>query len=198
MKIKLIFSLIYLILQSYSFCDTVELGWNQSPKTENIIGYKIYEGLESGNYDKTLDVGNKLTKNIEIKKGVQYYFAISSYDKARQESELSEELQVKSNILDISIFQGKYFISQGNTYIFLTIGKSGGFSGFIYNIIRNSKAIFYGVLNKNGVRIVPINYMGKIVYVKIVVDPNTLKTNIILYIPNPYQQYIYNLNRICN
>ena len=88
MKI-LIFILSFMILTSNNmFADT--LSWTAN--TDDAVGYKVYSGIESGNYDKVKNVGN-VTAYVLDDSMNNRHFAITSYDKARNESDYSEEVQ---------------------------------------------------------------------------------------------------------
>jgi fibronectin type 3 domain-containing protein len=77
--------------------DEVLLTWD-ADDNEDVIGYKIYYGSESGNYAECVDVG--LTENPEtpwhlfkdLDKGKTYFFAVTAYDTSNNESGFSNEV----------------------------------------------------------------------------------------------------------
>lgn len=70
------------------------LSWNASPDTD-LAGYKVYVGTQSGGYTFTgspFTVGNVTGYTLNnLPKGQTYYFALSAYDTAGNESILSAE-----------------------------------------------------------------------------------------------------------
>ena len=70
----------------------VKVGWNPNQEPD-IMGYKLYYGTVSKNYDQSKDVGNTTTYRVENLQGmVEYFFAVTAYDTARNESNYSIEL----------------------------------------------------------------------------------------------------------
>mgnify|MGYP000844684044 CR=1 FL=1 len=67
--------------------------------TANAQKYKIYYGLQSGNYTKTAEVtgtGRELTKEISsLVNGLNYYFVVTALTSKNQESAFSNELKLK-------------------------------------------------------------------------------------------------------
>ena len=72
----------------------VILSW--APNSEpDLKGYKIYYGNSPRQYTHVIDVGNKreyLIDNLEV--GIPYYFAVTAYDTAGNESGYSSEVSV--------------------------------------------------------------------------------------------------------
>jgi len=70
----------------------VALEWD--PNNEpNLAGYRIYYGIESGNYSRVLDVGNNNISTISnLAHGVTYYFAATAYNEMGYESGFSMEI----------------------------------------------------------------------------------------------------------
>jgi hypothetical protein len=58
----------------------------------DLAGYKLHIGTSSGIYNQTVDVGKVTSYAISLPKGVTYFFAITAYDKAGNESGRSAEL----------------------------------------------------------------------------------------------------------
>jgi hypothetical protein len=57
----------------------------------DLAGYKIYYGTSSGNYTKSVDVGNVTTYTMKNLPTGTVHFALTSYDKAGNESDFSDE-----------------------------------------------------------------------------------------------------------
>ena len=58
-----------------------------------MAGYVLYEGLASGTYTNTFDVGNTTNATIsQLVPGSTYYFALAAYDTNRVQSLLSQEV----------------------------------------------------------------------------------------------------------
>jgi hypothetical protein len=74
----------------------VNLNWNA---TANASHYKIYYGLNSGQYVYTIDVpasGATISKTIDgLVNGLNYYFAVTAISSKNQESIFSSELKLK-------------------------------------------------------------------------------------------------------
>jgi hypothetical protein len=76
----------------------VLLTWNAptnggSPSPTDLVGYRLYYGLSSGNYHVILDVGNALSAALDgLEGGQTYYFAVTVYDINGFESDLSNEV----------------------------------------------------------------------------------------------------------
>jgi hypothetical protein len=68
------------------------LAWD--PNTEDdLAGYNVYYGIQSGNYDSVTDVGNVSQYTVsDLEPETQYYFAVTAYDTSGNESDLSEEV----------------------------------------------------------------------------------------------------------
>jgi hypothetical protein len=76
----------------------VQLAWNASTNTgdlspTNLVGYRLYYGLSSGNYHVILDVGNALSAALDgLEDGRTYYFAVTAYDIEGFESDFSNKV----------------------------------------------------------------------------------------------------------
>ena len=70
------------------------LSW--SPNTENdLSGYRVYYGTESRNYQTKVDVKLDTVHIVEnLQTGIRYYFAVTAYDTANNESDFSEEVSI--------------------------------------------------------------------------------------------------------
>ena len=71
---------------------TVDLAWDANTEPD-LAGYKIYYGTASGNYTKSVDVGNTTQYTLAgLNEGVTYYLAATAYDVDDNESAYSVEL----------------------------------------------------------------------------------------------------------
>ena len=78
------------------FAGDVSLAWDPSP-SDGVIGYKVYYGQSSGNYSNSIEVGNQTTYTVgNLTKGI-FFFAITAYDAAGNESGFSNEVSFMSN-----------------------------------------------------------------------------------------------------
>ena len=57
---------------------TVKFAWNASPSAE-VVGYKIFWGTGSYNYQNTRDVKNALTTSLTLSRNNEYYVAVIAY-----------------------------------------------------------------------------------------------------------------------
>src|SRR3982751_1905983 len=72
---------------------TVKFAWNASSSPE-IVGYKIFWGRGSHNYQDALDVKDALTASLTLSTSTEYYVAISAYSMTTTSS-FSDEMIVK-------------------------------------------------------------------------------------------------------
>lgn len=79
-------------LDGYSQTDSLQILW-QANTEDDLAGYKIYYGTASGNYTTVIDAGNLALYNInKLSSGINYYFAVTAYDTAGNESGFSSEV----------------------------------------------------------------------------------------------------------
>jgi fibronectin type III domain protein len=77
-----------------SHAASVHLQWD-APMIP-VDGYQVYYGLSSGHYDVILDVGPALSVAISgLVDGLTYYFAVTAYDTAGDESDFSDEISTR-------------------------------------------------------------------------------------------------------
>lgn len=74
---------------------TVKFAWKASPSSE-VVGYKIFWGTGSCNYQNTLDVKNTLTASLALSKDNEYYVAVTAYSMTTS-SWLSNEVIVPAS-----------------------------------------------------------------------------------------------------
>ena len=92
LSVTFILIAILFILTPRSFAAV--LSWNANAELD-LAGYKIYYGTASQNYTFVVDAGNVTDynlHNLNLREEVTYYIALTSYDTAGNESDLSEEL----------------------------------------------------------------------------------------------------------
>lgn len=85
----------------------VQLQWtapttnaNGTPNTD-LAGYKVYQGTTSRQYGAGVDVKNVTTYTVQnLQAGQTYYFAVTAYDTAKNESVKSNEVRVTTPPLD--------------------------------------------------------------------------------------------------
>lgn len=89
----LVFSVfVWLLLFGNVHALTVKLQWD--PNTEPYLaGYKLYYGTASRDYSHTIDLGQVNSYQVHnLQDGVKYYFAVTAYDIAGNESGFSNEV----------------------------------------------------------------------------------------------------------
>jgi hypothetical protein len=70
----------------------VTLEWDPNPEPE-VSGYRLHMGTEPGSYDQFRDAGNQTTASVkELVAGKTYYFVVTAYDAAGNESLPSNEV----------------------------------------------------------------------------------------------------------
>ena len=75
-----------------SHCAQVSLTWDPNSESD-LAGYKIYSGIQPGNYQNNIDVGNVTTYTLnDLDLGVIYYIAATAYNTQGLESGFSNEL----------------------------------------------------------------------------------------------------------
>jgi len=72
--------------------STLTLAWDPNTE-EDLAGYKIYYGTRSGDYDFVIDLGNITHRTVtNLEPETRYYFALTAYDNAGNESDFSWEV----------------------------------------------------------------------------------------------------------
>jgi hypothetical protein len=91
--------LLYFIRVVYA--AQVNLAWDANSELD-IAGYKVHYGTHRSGYDVSLDVGNWLSCTIgDLREDEIYYFAVTAYDTAGNESGYSNEVISPIPLLDI-------------------------------------------------------------------------------------------------
>ena len=94
----LIFILLFVLIAMPVYADT--LTWVSN--TDDTVGYKVYSRIDSGDYDVVVDVGNVAAFVLNDTMN-ERFFAVTAYDKARNESGYSGEIQYKVDKIPPSI-----------------------------------------------------------------------------------------------
>jgi hypothetical protein len=76
---------------------SAQLSWEAPTETVEgtaltLEGYRVYYGTSSAAYSESIDVGNVTTTTISDLASATYYFAVTAYDTAGNESTLSGEV----------------------------------------------------------------------------------------------------------
>jgi hypothetical protein len=72
------------------------LNWNASPEPD-VVGYRVYYGTAAGTYlqarGQGIDVGEATTVTLRtgLNNGQRYYFTVTAYDRAGNESPYAAE-----------------------------------------------------------------------------------------------------------
>jgi hypothetical protein len=83
----------FVILIQHVHAASVTLSWDPNSPAENVVGYRLYYGTESRNYTFMIDLREETIKKVHnLEKGQNYYFAVTAFNEASQESEFSEEI----------------------------------------------------------------------------------------------------------
>ncbi len=85
---------ITLILAPPTLPSSALLQW--SPNVEpDIAGYKVYQGTKPGGYGSPVDVGPVTSHSVEnLQPGTTYYFSVTAYDTALNESGFAPEVSI--------------------------------------------------------------------------------------------------------
>ena len=111
-KNLILFLIITLLLIPQMVCAaSITLAWDAN-KENDLLGYKIYYGTSSGNYDSSTFVGNVKSCEIsELKDSVKYYIAITALDTSGNESDYSKEITTKHCFSGITLLTLPPFIT---------------------------------------------------------------------------------------
>jgi hypothetical protein len=94
--------IILLFMPTLLFGDSVVVSWDANTETD-LLGYKVYYGTSSRSYDFVFDVGNMLEYKIDnLSLGITYFFSVTAYDMAYNESSYSAEVMVSLDSTSIS------------------------------------------------------------------------------------------------
>lgn len=96
MKVKFLIILLALTFGWNATGGELVVSWNANSETD-LAGYKVYWGVQSGNYTNVLNVGNvteRIITEYNFLDSTEYFFAITAYDTAGNESGYSPEASV--------------------------------------------------------------------------------------------------------
>jgi hypothetical protein len=83
-----------------SAAGALNASWNANTEPD-LAGYKIYYGLSSGNYTFSINVGKVTQYTVsQLTEGLVYYFAVTAYDTAGNESAYSPEVSAQIPVVD--------------------------------------------------------------------------------------------------
>lgn len=92
---------------------SLELGWDPVPEP-NVIGYHVYIGTATGQYDRIEDAGMEASHTVTgLVRGVTYYFAVSAFNDQGVEGQLSDELVVTIDTPPVPVDAGIVADSSG-------------------------------------------------------------------------------------
>jgi hypothetical protein len=157
-----LFSLIFVLTLDTAHAAQVTLAWNRNAE-ENVVGYNVYYGTSSGNYDWVLDVGNVTSITVtDLPEGFTYYFAVTAYDDSNPSLESTHSNEVSKNTCSYSISPTNvsfgasggtgsvsvttqagcpWTASSGESWMTITSGSSGTGNGTItYSVSANTTA----------------------------------------------------------
>jgi hypothetical protein len=88
-KIPILLSLLFLC--SLSLAGDITLAWDPSV-SKNVAGYRVYSGNASGAYGTPITIGNRTSYTVTGLASGAYFFAVTAYDGAGNESGYSNEV----------------------------------------------------------------------------------------------------------
>jgi hypothetical protein len=90
-----------LLLPAFAAAQSVTLAWDPSPTTDNVVGYTVHVGINSGSYGQTFDVAGRTNTTFtftQVTPGQRYYFVVSAYRADNVQSPLSSQVSWKLNV----------------------------------------------------------------------------------------------------
>ena len=119
------------------------LAWD--PNTENdLAGYKVYYGTQSGSYDFAIDAGNTTYYTVtRLEPETRYYFALTAYDTSRNESDFSWEVSaVTGNDPDPAPSTSSTLIDSEDSGCFIATAAYGSYLNRHVKILREFRDEF--------------------------------------------------------
>jgi len=92
-----ILTLLFLVFITapFAYSGSLIATWDANSESD-LAGYKLYYGAESGNYTKTIDVGDTTAYQVNnLTVGETYYFVVTASDSSGNESAPSTEVSAK-------------------------------------------------------------------------------------------------------
>ncbi|MBE0427920.1 MAG: DUF1566 domain-containing protein [Nitrospirae bacterium] len=109
--------------------------WEPPTKNEDgtqltdLAGYKIYYGTSSGNYSRSIDVGDVTTYTVDnLTDGLTYYFTSTAYDTSGNESKYSNEVSKAMSSSMTPVQQYNLAVYKGGTGTGTVKSSSAGIS----------------------------------------------------------------------
>ena len=88
----IIFTFVFIFLPLKTDGAGVTLAWDPNIE-EDLDGYVLYYGIDSGIYTEAVDIGNLTEYTLTgLEEDVVYYFSVTAYDIYGNESDFSDEL----------------------------------------------------------------------------------------------------------
>jgi fibronectin type 3 domain-containing protein len=92
----------------------VQLDWDLPTISTGLAGYKVYYGQATTDYDVSEDAGLSTTATLSgLEAGRTYYFAVTAYDTAAQESDFSNEVSMVIPSDDFSLTASPTTVAAG-------------------------------------------------------------------------------------
>ena len=85
-----------LLFAATAIASDVTLAWDANTESD-LAGYKLYYGNASGAYQNNVDVGNVTTYTVKDLTDGTWYFVVTAYDTADNESGFSNEVNSELN-----------------------------------------------------------------------------------------------------
>lgn len=93
-----ILAIIFWVLNSQA--RELIVSWDQNTEAD-LAGYKIYYGTSSKQYTQFIDVGKVTSFTVTgLTEGTKYFFAVTAYDTAKNESDFSQEVSATIPVTD--------------------------------------------------------------------------------------------------
>lgn len=133
--------------------SSMKLEWNANTESD-IQGYRVHVGTSSGIYTSTVDAGNATSTVIsDLVAGQTYFFIVTAYDMALQESGPSDEISMTvpfPALMFGGTFTGAVVPSDAGTNAFaeLSMTKTRQFTGRI--LIGNLSTAISGTISATG------------------------------------------------
>ncbi|MFB3924899.1 MAG: CFI-box-CTERM domain-containing protein [Syntrophales bacterium] len=132
-RIAVVIAVLAVFTVQMGFAAEVKLAWaaNNEP---DVAGYKVYYGSGSRQYSSSVDVGNQTSYTISgLEDSKPYYFAVTAYDSAGNESDYSNE--VSTGVSDTSSSAAQP--SSGGGGCFIATAAYGSYLAPEVEILRN-------------------------------------------------------------